>query len=84
MSDNYFIKTQGVLTETQVDDILDMYAKVLTYLQYYVADIEMKAVPYMEAGDSVSVITQDGGFSTFCLRHRISGMQSLKDNIEAR
>lgn len=84
LSNNFYIKTQGILTEAQVDAVLDNFAEVLKYLSYYVADIEMRALPYMEAGDSVAVLTSDGGFDTFCLRHRISGIHALADSIEAR
>lgn len=84
ISDNYFISTKGLLTEQQVDDILTELARILKNIQYYVADIEMRGLPFLEAGDSVSVITKDGGFTTFALRHRLSGIQALTDSIEAR
>lgn len=84
ISNNYFISTQGLLTEEQVDEILENLGRILKNIQYYVANIDMRGLPFLEAGDSVSIITQDSGFSTFALRHRLSGIHALFDSIEAR
>lgn len=84
ISNNYFIKTQGLLTEQQVDDVLNNLANILRDVQYYVSDVDMRGLPYMEAGDSISVLTRTSGFDTFCMRHRLSGIHALMDSIEAR
>lgn len=84
ISENYLIKSYGAIDGTWIEDFLEYLAVFLSGINYYPATIEMRGLPYVESGDSISVITRDSGFTTVCLRHRISGIQSLTDNIESR
>lgn len=79
ISNNVLVTTFGL-----AQNVVEHLGEILKYVKYYPTDLEMRALPYMEAGDSISVITQDSGFETLCLRHRISGVHALMDNIEAR
>ena len=51
-------------------------------MRYRRAKIVIKGSPYMEIGDTIVVMTQDDGFSTYILRRTLTGVQSLIDTIE--
>lgn len=82
LSDNYFIKN-GYFTEEEVQTILETLGEKIKEFQYYPANIEMRGLPYLEAGDELAVVTRLSGFTTFILRRTMNGIQELKDNIEA-
>jgi hypothetical protein len=82
LSDNYFIKN-GYFTEEEVQTILEILGEKIKDFQYYPANIEMRGLPYLEAGDELAVVTRMSGFTTFILRRTMNGIQELKDNIEA-
>lgn len=77
--ENYVLENQFSV----VRQFLSTMASYLLELNYYKANIQMRALPYMEAGDELLILTKDDGISTFALRHRITGVQCLMDNIEA-
>ena len=83
ISNNFFIKN-NLLTFEQVQTIVNTIGEKLEYLKYFKSDIEMRGLPYLEAGDGLAILTKDGGFNTFIMRHRISGIHALMDNIENR
>lgn len=83
LSSNFFI-TNGKLSEEAIHTVVDNVGELIKDIQYHVSTIEMRALPYMEAGDGLVAYTNAGGLFTYCLRHRISGIQALMDSIEAR
>lgn len=83
ISDNYYIKETPLL-ESQVLDILKTLASNIENIRYMPADIDLKGLPYIEAGDIVQVITKDGGFETIVLQRTLTGIQQLNDNYESR
>ena len=83
ISDNYMIKNYE-FSETQINGFLENIANALKNIRYMPSKVTMKALPYLESGDVINVITKTSGFETLILNHTISGIQSLKDNIEAR
>lgn len=83
ISDNYLIK-ENTFTEAQISEILANIASNIDRIRYMPADIDLRGLPYIEAGDVVQVLTTDGGFETIVLRRTLAGIQSLTDNFESR
>lgn len=80
-----FIFRNTVFTEEELKQLLDTYfIPNIKGISYTPADIKMKGLPFVEAGDVLNVLTRDGGFETFVFRRTISGIQSLSDDVEAR
>jgi len=84
MEDNYFL-LNSVHTEEEVIEILNTYfvpnIKGITYVP---AELSMKGLPHIEAGDVLSVLTREGGFELFVFRRTMTGIKGLIDDIEAK
>ena len=83
ISDNYLIK-ENTFTEAQITEILSTLASNIDRIRYMPAEIDLRGLPYLEAGDVVQVLTTDGGFETIVLRRTLTGIQALSDNFESR
>lgn len=83
ISYNYIIDNFE-FSDEQIMVFLNNIAETLKNVRYMPASLSMQALPYMETGDVISVITKDSGFETMVLDRTISGIQSLTDNITAR
>lgn len=83
ISDNYLIK-ENTFTEAQITEILATLASNIDRVRYMPAEIDLRGLPYLEAGDVVQVLTTDGGFETIVLRRTLTGIQALSDNFESR
>lgn len=83
ISDNYLIK-ENTFTEAQIAEILANIASNIDRIRYMPAEVDLKGLPYLEAGDVVQVLTTDGGFETIILRRTLTGIQALSDNFESR
>lgn len=82
LSENYLIKN-GTFTELQIKEILQTVGEALKNIKYMPCEIRATGMPWIEAGDSLVVLTNDGGFETLVLNRKIDGIQGLKDNITA-
>ena len=84
ISNNYLIKT-NTFQEYEMNEILAEIGESIRSIRYMPAEISMIGLPYLEAGDAISIVTQDGSeFTTYILRRTLNGIQSLKDNFESR
>ncbi len=84
ISNNYLIKT-NTFQEYEMNEILAEIGESIRNVRYVPASINMIGVPYLEAGDAISIVTQDGSeFTTYILRRTLNGIQALKDNFESR
>lgn len=83
ISDNYLIK-EGLFTKEQIMEILTILASNIEHIKYMPSEIDLLGLPYLEAGDAIQVLTNDGGFETIILRRTLTGIQALSDNFESR
>lgn len=83
ISENYIIK-EFTFTELEILKILTTLAFNIKDIKYMPAEIDLMALPYLESGEIISVLTTDGGFETIVLNRTLSGIQSLFDNYESR
>lgn len=83
ISDNYFIVNYKHAEETILGILVNIGCAIKT-VQYMPAEIESQGLPYLEAGDVIQVITEDGGFETLILRRTLNGIQMLEDIFESR
>lgn len=83
MTDNYVLQNTQ-MSEADLKAFLDEYfIPNISNIKYYPAEIEMRGMPYLEAGDTLQVITEEGGFETIILQRTLSGVQSLTDSVDA-
>jgi len=82
ISDNYLIK-ENTFTEAEMAEILMTLAANIYRVTYMPADINLRGLPYLEAGDVIQVQTEDETFETIVLRRTLTGIQSLSDNFES-
>lgn len=79
-----FILNAGIMTQEQVEEILvNNFIPSIKDIIYTPMDLKMKGLPYLEAGDVLTVLTKESGFESFVLRRVLTGVQSLEDNIES-
>ena len=84
MEDNYFL-LNSVHTEEEIVEILDTYfVPNITGISYVPAELSMKGLPHIEAGDVLSVLTKEGGIELFVFRRTMTGIKALIDDIEAK
>lgn len=80
LSNNYLI-SNGSWTIAEVAEFMERMAPNIDEIRYLPCDIELFGLPYIEAGDYIEVITQDGSFKTIVLNRNLSGIQRLTDNF---
>lgn len=82
LSENYLIQN-GTFTEAQITEILQTVGEALQNIRYMPCEIDAVGMPWVEAGDGLEIVTNNGSFDTLVLNRRINGIQRLIDNIEA-
>lgn len=83
LTDNYLVKN-GTFTAEQIKEILADVASKIKHVQYMPADVELIGLPWVEAGDAITLMTADGAIEMFILRRTLSGIQCLSDNYESK
>lgn len=84
MKDNFIFKTGG-WKPSEIRDVLDTwFIPNLKGIRYTPAELEMVGLPYMEAGDVLSVLTKTGGIEVFAFRRTLKGINFMTDSVEAR
>ncbi len=83
LSNNLYIKN-GIFDAETIQSMLDTIAYTIRKIYYQTAVVTTKGLPYLEPGDKLNILTKDSSVTTFILRHRLHGIQSLIDEIETR
>lgn len=83
LSNNLYIKN-GIFDAETIQSMLDTIAYTIRKIYYQTAILTIKGLPYLEPGDKLRVLTKDSSVTTYILRHRLHGIQSLIDEIETR
>lgn len=83
MMDNWVLHNT-VQTKEQVEALVENMAQKIPSYEYCPAKIEAKGLPYLEAGDAISVYGRKDAFDTIIMRRTLSGIQSLTDVYESR
>lgn len=85
----YYLKNNTILQHStysagEIQELLDTYfVPNVQGVSYVPAEISMKGLPYLEAGDVIDVLTQEGGFETIIMQRTLKGILALVDNIES-
>lgn len=84
MSDNTVLNMLN--DPTQIEALIDAYfAPNVAAVNFVPIDLNMKGLPYIEAGDAIAVTAQDGTVCrSYVLRHEISGIQVLTDQVDSQ
>lgn len=84
MTNNYVFLNK-VWTAKQVKEmILTYFYPNINEVSYSPAQVSIKGLPFVEAGDVIKVHADNGIFKTFVFRRTLTGEQVLVDNIEAK
>ena len=86
MTDNEVLKMMDVADSSVIEAMLDAYfIPHLAPVNFVPVDLSMKGLPYLEAGDAISVTAQDGTVcNSYALRQEISGIQALEAQIDSQ
>lgn len=82
ISSNYLIKN-FTYSASEIENILNIMAENIKYIQYMPTKLSAKGLPYVEAGDMIQVITDGETIKTYALRRTMKGIQQLTDSIIA-
>lgn len=83
MTNNYIFLNK-VWTAPQVKEAILMYFYPnINKISYNPANVSIKGLPFLEAGDVIKVYADKGAFKTFLFRRTIKGEQVLTDSIQA-
>ena len=78
------IKESPARTEEEVAALCEYMAEKISHIKYTPCSVTAKGLPWIEAGDTIDVLTKKGGFESIILRRTLSGIQGLVDDIEAK
>lgn len=86
MTDNEVLKPMGGADPSVIEALLDAsFIPNLAPVNFVPVDLSMKGLPYLEAGDALSVMAQDGAVcNSYALRQEISGVQVLEAQIDSQ
>lgn len=80
--ENNFFFDNFIFTETQLKDICKQILANVGSLQYFNLTAQLRALPYMEVGDSIDIMTPQNGYETAILRRVMKGNIAMMDSIE--
>ena len=85
ISDNELLEVLEGADKETIDALLDDgFIPHLDPLAFTPIELDMKGLPYLEAGDYLTVTAEDGTVvNTFIMRQEISGIQMLLASIES-
>lgn len=73
-----------IFTEEEVAALCVYMEERIRHITYTAGAVSAKGLPWIEAGDTLEVLTNKGGFELIVLRRTLSGIQGLIDDIEAK
>ena len=85
MEDNAILKNASGTTESSIKSILNtLFIPQLSPITFTPIDLSMKGLPYLEAGDYLAVVAEDGTIAySFIMKQDITGIQILTASIES-
>jgi hypothetical protein len=78
---NFFFEN-FVFSAAQLKSICEYIISNIGSLQYFNLTAELKALPYMEVGDNIDIMTRSNGYETAILRRIMKGCMAQMDSIE--
>jgi hypothetical protein len=81
IKDNFFFDN-FIFTNQELLEICRELIKRIGFLRYFNLNAELRALPYLEPGDAVLIMTADSGIETLVLRRTMSGCIAMMDSIE--
>jgi hypothetical protein len=85
MGSNAFIDALANKSVDIINALLDQYfIPKLQYIRFVPADLTMRALPFLEAGDCLEIEAEDGTIiKTYIMHQTIDGIQSLEADISS-
>lgn len=81
IKDNFFFDN-FIFTQSQLLEICRDLIKRIGFLRYFNINADIRALPYVETGDSILIMTPTSGIETLVLRRTMSGCIAMMDSIE--
>ena len=84
--DNYIFKTRPEGWDpADIRALLDAYfIPAVDGVRYIPYEADIVGLPYVEAGDVLTILTRTGGIEAFVFRRTLKGINCLTDSLEAR
>jgi hypothetical protein len=82
----YTISGNFLLYGKTVVELLNIAQSIFPYVYgrtYRPCTLECRAMPWIEPGDALRIITRDDIIETFCMKRTMSGCQAMMDSIES-
>lgn len=88
-NNTYSFEENYILNKTELEyqeavEIATDFFKTVKGITYTPAELEMRGLPYIEAGDVLNVLTEESGIETFVFRRTLVGIQMLSDSVIAQ
>lgn len=83
LSDNYLISNCRFNSKV-ISEILEELGQHIGNIRYMPASVDIKGMPWLEAGDVINILTKDDGIETIVLSRDLSGIHTLKDSLESK
>lgn len=80
--DNFIFGQNQTEIINNLKAICQQILSVIGNLQYFNLTAELRALPYMEVGDSINIMTPNNGYETAILRRVMKGNLAQMDSIE--
>lgn len=71
-------------SEQEIKEIAQKFLNVVKYKFYIPNTTKMIGLPYLEVGDTVSVMLEQDAIETFIFQRKLSGIHALTDEITAK
>ena len=82
----YTISGNFLLYGKTVVELLNIAQSIFPYVYgrtYRPCTLECRAMPWIEPGDALRIITRDDVIETLCMKRTMSGCQAMMDSIES-
>lgn len=86
MTDNAVLKIMDNASPSAIESFLQVFfIPYLGTVSFLPIDMEMKGLPYIEAGDAITVTAQDGTVcNSYVLRQTQTGVQALRSQVDSQ
>ena len=86
MTDNFVLKALSGASPATIEAMLQAdFVPYLGGVNFTPIDMEMKGLPYIEAGDAITVTAQDGTVcNSYVLRQTQTGVQALRSQVDSQ
>ena len=83
LSNNWILQNTIFENDTKIIEYCENVAAGLEGIKYTPINIDISAMPWLEAGDLVEIQTQGKSYFTYVLERQLKGIKNVTDNISS-